>query len=270
MEDMYYNYPVNLPDVSRTQSVVHIRHPHKIRDEDGRSRREYPRQQKQDMRFAQEQQRSAEQIAHRQNVAPPVPRREMSPFDIYSQMTMRTLQPIQKKTIVDGVEWSDKILATLTGLKYGVKIDTAKTVNWDSTGGEELTPQQIESLREAYDIHKMSPQDRYDLLCDLTHAKAISAMDIHQMHFPAVGNFQYPEGMRETSLQDTSPEDLLEQIRRDLAVLQDRSAFLQSADFWRENPQASKKEYENYLHTLTQRLSSLEHLEHVFSQLERP
>ena len=52
MEDMYYNYPVNLPDVSRTQSVVHIRHPHKIRDEDGRSRREYPRQQKQDMRFA--------------------------------------------------------------------------------------------------------------------------------------------------------------------------------------------------------------------------
>ena len=185
-------------------------------------------------------------------------------------MTMRTLQPIQKKTIVDGVEWSDKILATLTGLKYGVKIDTAKTVNWDSTGGEELTPQQIESLREAYDIHKMSPQDRYDLLCDLTHAKAISAMDIHQMHFPAVGNFQYPEGMRRRPCKIPARRICSNRSGGILAVLQDRSAFLQSADFWRENPQASKKEYENYLHALTQRLSSLEHLEHVFSQLERP
>lgn len=57
-------------------------------------------------------------------------------------------------------------------------IDTTRKPNEESTGDKTLTDEQIASLREKYDVENLSPQERYDLMCDLTDMGVLSMRDI--------------------------------------------------------------------------------------------
>ncbi len=62
----------------------------------------------------------------------------------------------------------------------GQGVDTTRRINEEATGEATLTPEQIEMLSEKYDVDNLTPQQQYDLLCDLTDMNAISAEDVYR------------------------------------------------------------------------------------------
>lgn len=62
------------------------------------------------------------------------------------------------------------------------KISTDKKINWQATGEDELTSDQIDYLRETYDLKNMDGQDYYNLIADLTNMNVIAGRDTIKQH----------------------------------------------------------------------------------------
>lgn len=58
----------------------------------------------------------------------------------------------------------------------GIKLD--KKINWNADGTSELTEDQIQYLREKYDVENMSKSDFYNLLAELSDMNVISHKDV--------------------------------------------------------------------------------------------
>lgn len=58
----------------------------------------------------------------------------------------------------------------------GIKLD--KKINWNADGTSELTEDQIQYLREKYDVENMSKSDFYNLLAELSGMNVISHKDV--------------------------------------------------------------------------------------------
>jgi plasmid maintenance system antidote protein VapI len=63
-------------------------------------------------------------------------------------------------------------------LLLGKHVDTSRKLNADSKGDQELTEEQILSLREKYDFKNLSMQDQYDLYCDLTDMGVLTVDEV--------------------------------------------------------------------------------------------
>ncbi len=105
-----------------------------------------------------------------------------SPQAIYQSMAMQVPSPTSTSRSVRGICWTDQTLAVFIGNGGQIPIDTGKTINWDSTGDQELSEQKILELRAKYDLDHLTAQDYYNLLSDLTHLGVLSAHDCASMH----------------------------------------------------------------------------------------
>lgn len=81
--------------------------------------------------------------------------------------------------------WTNDGLASIIGDRDGAVIPK-DPINWDSKGDRELTAEDIARLKEKYDVDRLSSQQYYDLLSDLTQLGALSGedcMDAHSVRF---------------------------------------------------------------------------------------
>ena len=79
----------------------------------------------------------------------------------------------------DGQVSNSKWLSFLFGRS---KIDTSKSINWDSVGENKLTQEQIDRLKEEYDVENLTPQQQYDLLADLSNMGVLSGEDCRSFY----------------------------------------------------------------------------------------
>lgn len=60
---------------------------------------------------------------------------------------------------------------------FGTNIDDKKKLNMDALGDSKLTDEQIKDLQKRYDVENLTPQDKYNLMTELTDLGAISGTD---------------------------------------------------------------------------------------------
>lgn len=103
--------------------------------------------------------------------------------EIYALMRSSVTKPnVKSSAVVDGIEWNDEILASwLSHFGEADAIDTSNKINWESTGDQALTDEQIAELKSKYDVTNLSPQSYYDLMSELTSMNVLSAGDISGM-----------------------------------------------------------------------------------------
>lgn len=138
-----------------------------------------------------------------------------------------------------GTEWTDEKLALLVGLKEGVTIDTSNTINWQSTGDQKLTEEQISALREKYDVTNLTRQDYYDLMSELTHMNVLSGKDIEGMHLKKVNlgpdGFMVAQGSA-FSGGTFSKGNILDVLKNELAYISENAAWSTTKQFLEMNP----------------------------------
>lgn len=64
-------------------------------------------------------------------------------------------------------------------------IDTSNEINWNSVGGGKLSEDEIDFLKDKYDVENMSNQDLYDLMADLTDKNIFSKDDVGELTNPS-------------------------------------------------------------------------------------
>lgn len=77
---------------------------------------------------------------------------------------------------------TDEEFADRLQLGCGSQISTEKKINWQATSENELTQDQIDYLKSAYDLQNMDTQDYYNLIADLTNMNVISGQDTAKQH----------------------------------------------------------------------------------------
>lgn len=213
-------------------------------------------------------------ISKKQATPANIKQSELSPAsisDIYKSMTMQATPGNERNSKeVLGVNWTDEKLAILTGAKYGVTVDTTKTINWQSTGNHTLTTDEISELKEKYDVENLSPQSYYDLMSDLTHMNAISAEDIHGMHLKTVPpSGMYPSSGSAFGGRSFTSGNIFDAIRDDLDSMSNLTGFMMSNDFWLFNPNTNKNHYNGYMDYVQSRTNSMNKLSGIFSDIKR-
>lgn len=200
-----------------------------------------------------------------------------SPADVYEQLTLREAPAAERtSTTVQGVQWTDELLASFAGGFNGVPIDTAKAINWNSTGTKTLTDEQSAALREKYDINNLSSQDYYDLMADLTQMDVLRAEDIHGMHFRKMtvsesrsfGSIRPSDGSRDPRYSFASG-NFFKALMQNLEEARTERAYMQSDVFWKENPTFDRDIYNDHLNYWEKRLESMNKMEQVFNSIRR-
>lgn len=74
--------------------------------------------------------------------------------------------------------WDDQKLADHILRFEKVAINTNKPINWATTGEHKLTDNEIDILKNKYDVTNLSEQAFYDLMADLSQLNAIKMEDI--------------------------------------------------------------------------------------------
>lgn len=202
---------------------------------------------------------------------------ELSPSDIYESMTMQE-SPANHSTSrnILGVNWTDEKLATLAGIKYGVTVDTTKTINWESTGDQQLTAEQRSELKEKYDVKNLDPQSYYDLMSDLTHMNVLSAKDIEGMHLKKIdlgpGNFMITPDSVQSGFrnQSFSMGNILDTLKNELDYLGRNQGWSMTDDFLNMNPAFAKDgALERYTGLLGEQSAYLGKLQNIFASIQR-
>lgn len=99
-----------------------------------------------------------------------------NPINNYGQ---RTWQKKEWDTFLDGFinSYSDEKFAAHLQSGNAKEIARERNINWQADGKHELSAEQIDDLKSAYDIENMSGQDYYNLIADLTDMNVISGKD---------------------------------------------------------------------------------------------
>lgn len=84
----------------------------------------------------------------------------------------------QSSTFMFDTCWDDKTFADMIMKFKKVTIRTDKPINWGTTGEHQLTADEIDTLKNRYDVANLSEQDFYDLMADLSNLNAIKPEDI--------------------------------------------------------------------------------------------
>lgn len=135
----------------------------------------------------------------------PTTAEEVSPVAQYQAVTGRTVAESDPDLVIQDW-WCEETLAHMianqfTG-NYLYPIDTSKTIDWYSRGDHQLTAEEIEHLKEKYNIDDLSPQEYYDLMSDLTHMGVLSGEEVVSPYIATVGSLLSGQavlgGMRET------------------------------------------------------------------------
>lgn len=102
--------------------------------------------------------------------------------DNFALQTNFESKEIERKKDVLKTYFDDEELASHIGFVGKEEISTEKTINWQSTGMGELTSEQIDYLKSAYDIEHMNGQSYYNLMSDLSHMDILSGYDIMRQY----------------------------------------------------------------------------------------
>ena len=78
---------------------------------------------------------------------------------------------------INGIRFNDEIFAREIAFRKPALINTSKKINWAARGEHTLNEEEIDYLKNQYDITNLSPQEFYDLMADLTNLDAISAAE---------------------------------------------------------------------------------------------
>lgn len=203
---------------------------------------------------------------------PPDPGGEagLSPVEMYEQMTMTAMPepPVTRNSkTIGSVTWTDETLAVLAEQRAGVPIDIAKAINWESTGDQDLTGEQIAELRESYDLTSLSAQDYYNLMSDLTHWNVISAEDIHSMIFKAAPIGLYPV-IAERKHVSFSSGSLLDAIKTEMGSLDNLLRFMRTKQFFAMNSGKSIDEMKADYAYMEARYTTMEKLNSIFTSIQ--
>lgn len=84
----------------------------------------------------------------------------------------------RSSVLIGGICWDDKKYAehVMQFKNLGIKIDNP--INWGTTGEHQLTKDEIDTLKNKYDVTNLSEQGYYDLMVDLSHLNAVKPEDI--------------------------------------------------------------------------------------------
>lgn len=102
----------------------------------------------------------------------------------------------QTSVMIGKMCWNDKELAKVMKEFDNVTININNPINWGTTGEHQLTEEEIDTLKNKYDVTSLSEQDFYNLMADLSHLNAIKPEDIvSKYHFKGpdvpVGSFGF-------------------------------------------------------------------------------
>lgn len=194
------------------------------------------------------------------------PQKEVSPIELYEQLTGRS-GVVRSSKDVAGVTWTDETLAVFAR-KGGAEVSTSRAINWNATGSHVLTDEELEGLREKYDLENLSGQDFYDLMADLTELDAISAEDIHGMFLktsPPRG--VYPQASAFSSSPFVSG-NIFKALGNELESISNMKGFMLSDEFWLMNPSTSPDKHNDYISYLDSRAGSMNRLYSIFSSIK--
>lgn len=197
--------------------------------------------------------------------------KETDPVKMYEEMTMRSVNQIQRSSKAIGcMEWCDKTLASIVSGKEVTDIDISSgAVNWNSTGDATLTTEQITELRSKYNLNNLSSQDFYDLMVDLTNMNVISAEDIHDMFVlqaPPAGSYVIVDDFYGSV--PFGHGNIFDSINSDLNALSGVKDFMLSDEFWKMNPNASKDEHSSFVNYINNRANRFNRLLQIFTSIK--
>lgn len=194
--------------------------------------------------------------------------KETDPVKMYEEMTMRSVNQIQRSSkMIGNVEWCDKTLALFIHGDVDVDISSG-AVNWNSTGDATLTNEQITELHSKYNLNNLSSQDFYDLMVDLSNMNVISAEDIKSMFVvkaPPAGSYVLVDGFYGSV--PFGHGNIFDSINSDLNALSGVKNFMLSDEFWKMNPNASKDEHSSFVNYINNRANRFNRLLQIFTSI---
>ncbi len=156
-------------------------------------------------------------------------------------------------------------------------ISREKTINWQATGTDVLTQQQMEELQEKYDIENLSDQDYYDLMSDLTHLNVISGGDVArtywkkgaEMNAPAELYADYNKAYDEFAFFRSSHFNFLKYLQIEWEHSSKVLGWLDSRIFDDCNPDMPPLEKQNYSNYLSAHIATCQKLSGIFESIKR-
>lgn len=144
--------------------------------------------------------------------------------------------------------------------------------NWDSTGEHKLTSEQIQELKDKYDVNNLSDEDYYNLLADLTQMNAVSKGDLENINLDTFsGNLMivaYGENAPFGNYSYDNSDSMVERLMQSYMRSSDTSDFMLSDDFWKYNSHFDYTDYSTALGNTNDRIESCEKLIEIFNSLK--
>lgn len=193
---------------------------------------------------------------------------ELTPQELFERQKKIQEAP---KYMVDGFLCSDYYFLG------GANISREKTINWQATGTDVLTKQQIAELQEKYDVENLSDQDYYDLMSDLTHLNVISGGDVARSYWKKgiEGNFpsdlftEYDQAYEKFGFFRSSHFNFLKYLEIELEFSTKFLSWLGSSHFDDYNPNMPPLEKREYTDYLSAHIATCEKLSGIFRAIQK-
>lgn len=175
--------------------------------------------------------------------------REASPAQLYQTAVNRAAVETALEEQLPA-HWTDRYLADAIGGR-DTPISTAKSVNWASKGDKQLTREQIAGLKEKYDVSRLSGQEYYDLLADLTQLGALSGEDcigaqLHTFQGPQAMFIPYDDKLLQLRRRRSQAGDMPVSLTADLGILMDHLAWTRTEQCRQMNASTTPEEWAQY------------------------
>ena len=194
---------------------------------------------------------------------------ELTPQQLFDKAKKRQEAP---KYMVDGFLCSDYYFLCEK------HISREKTINWQATGTDVLTKQQMDELQEKYDIENLSDQDYYDLMSDLTHLNVISGGDVARtywkkgadtMNAPTELCGDYKTPWKELPFFRGNKFDFLMFLQIEWNSSTKMLGWVESRSFDDYNPNMPPLEKQNYSNYLSAHIATCQKLSGIFESIKR-
>lgn len=194
-----------------------------------------------------------------------------------SELTPQQLFERQKKIQEAPKYMVDGFLCSDYSFLGSANISREQTINWQATGTDVLTQQQIADLQEKYDIENLSIQDFYNLMSDLTHLNVISGGDVARTYwkkgiegnFPAELDKDYNQAYEECGFFRNNHFNFLKYLQIEWEHSSKIFSWLDSRSFDEYNPNIPPLEKQNYSNYLSAHIATCQKLSGVFESIKR-
>lgn len=134
--------------------------------------------------------------------------------------------------MLGGICWDDKTYAGYVMRFKKVSINTDNPINWGTTGEHQLTKEEIDTLKNKYNVTNLSEQSFYDLMADLSNLNAIKPEDIISEYYEKTDGIMY-NSIREKDYDflENGNKNLLGESRDKVKYYKEHSDLVNSVEF---------------------------------------